>query len=96
MSNEVKYKTLYINYYLNDTQYELTEVKKEDLISTIKTRVEKLLSIKLERVVVKRRRKNNPIVLDLDKTIHDYHITTGDSIIVGKTEVFGGISIWIN
>jgi hypothetical protein len=91
-----KPKTLFIKYYLNDTEYELTNVKKEDSISTIKTRVENLLSIKLVRVVVKKAKKNNPIVLELDKTIHDYHIHSGDYIIVGKTEVFGGITIWIN
>jgi hypothetical protein len=91
-----KPKTLFIKYYLNDAEYELTNVKKEDSISTIKTRVENLLSIKLVRVVVKRAKKNNPIVLELDKTIHDCHIHSGDYIIVGKTEVFGGITIWIN
>jgi hypothetical protein len=96
MSNENKDKTLFIKYYLNDTEYELPNVKKEDSISTIKTRVEKLLSIQLARVVVKRSKKPNPLVLDLTKTIHDYHIRSGDYIIVGRTEVHGGITIWIN
>lgn len=91
-----KDKTLYIKYYLNDTDYELPNVKKEDSISTIKTRVENLLAIKLARVVVKKAKKNNPIVLDLDKTVQDYHLHNGDQIIVGKTEVYGGITIWIN
>jgi hypothetical protein len=86
-------KTLYIKYYLDDTDYELDKVKKEDTISKIKERVEDLLGIKLVRVIIKKSKKTNPIVLELDKTVQDYHLHSGDTIIVGRTEVHGGVTI---
>lgn len=86
-------KTLFIKYYLNDTDYEIPNIKKGDSILTIKKKVEDLLNIELTRVVVKKAKKTNPIVLDLEKTVQDYHLHNGDQIIVGKTEVVGGITI---
>jgi hypothetical protein len=85
-------KILYIKYYKDNTDYEI-KVKQTDKISSLKLKIESILDIKLKRVIVKKCKRNSPMHLEENNTVHDYHLRNGDTIIVGADQVHGGLII---
>ena len=87
-----KERTLYIKDIFNDRDLEVT-IRDEDMISTLKSKVEAKLELKLLRLMVKKGNRNNPILVEVTKKVKDYHLHNGDTILVGKDDVVGGYSI---
>lgn len=85
-------KTIYIKDLTNNNEYDL-DVEENVKITDLKLMIEKKIGRKINnKLMIKKNHKNNATSLnDENLTIKEARIKNGDTIIVGKVQVQGGI-----
>ena len=88
-------KTIYIKDLTNDNDYELT-VEDNITISQLKVLIGNKIGRQIQnKLMIKKNHRNNPTSLnDENLTVKKAHIKNGDTIIVGKVQVQGGLLLY--
>jgi len=88
-------KTIYIKDLTNDNDYELT-VEDNITISQLKVLIGNKIGRQIQnKLMIKKNHRNNPTSLnDETLTVKKAHIKNGDTIIVGKVQVQGGLLLY--
>ena len=85
-------KTIYIRYLVEGNEDKPLEVYPNEKISEIKKKIQEMLNIKItNKLMIKHKQKRNQTSLENENlTVKEAHIKNGDTITIGKTDVFGG------